>query len=216
MNPHGVEMNPTSTRKTRLLGVLMLISCTAFADESPDLVRLRVGTGDTVAGKKSAAICTACHGENGVSVAPGVPNLAGQYSDYMLHQIFNFQQGTRSDPSKTELVKKLTNRDEINNISAYFASQTQMTGATMSNEAGKSVYTEKGCINCHGEAGKGKPQYNAIFPIIGGQRKEYLVKQMNDFKNGTRNTDVTEIMSQAANQLTEEEIESVCKYLAAQ
>ncbi len=199
-----------------ILGALAFITCSALAADSPELIRLRVGTGDPVAGKTAAAMCAACHGETGISVAPGVPHLAGQYSDYILHQIFNFQQGTRADASKTQLVQTLSNRKQINDISAYFASQNQMTGASMENEAGKKIYLDKGCINCHGEVGKGKPQYNNIFPIIGGQRKEYLVKQMNDFKIGARNTDVTEIMRQLANQLTDQDIEDVSKYLAAQ
>lgn len=203
-------------RFAAILSAMALITCPALAADSPELIRMRIGTGDPVAGKKVAAICTSCHGETGISVAPGVPHLAGQYSDYTLHQIFNFQQGTRADPSKTELVLTLTDRKMINDISSYFASQNQMAGASMENDAGKNIYIDKGCINCHGELGKGKPQYNAIFPIIGGQRKEYLVKQMNDFKTGKRNTDVTEIMYQAANQLTDEDIENVSKYLAAQ
>ncbi|MGC2166424.1 MAG: c-type cytochrome [Gallionella sp.] len=209
-------MNFTKTHITTILSALAFIACSAFAADSPELVRLRIGTGDPVAGKKHAAICTSCHGETGMSVAPGVPNLAGQYSDYILNQIFNFQQGTRADPSKTQLVMTLSDRKAINDISVYFAGQNQMTGASLGNESGKNIYIDKGCINCHGEFGKGKPRYNAIFPIIGGQRKEYLVKQMNDFKTGKRSTDVTEIMVQVVNQLTDLDIENVAKYLAAQ
>jgi len=39
------------------------------------------------------------------------------------------------------------------------------------------------CVSCHGIEGRsGKP----LYPILAGQRADYLVQQLNDFKNGLR------------------------------
>ncbi|MDP3440591.1 MAG: c-type cytochrome, partial [Azonexus sp.] len=45
------------------------------------------------AGKKTAFFCANCHGEDGVSKTPEVPNLAGQNPGYLLEQIRKFAAG---------------------------------------------------------------------------------------------------------------------------
>jgi cytochrome c553 len=45
-----------------------------------------------------AAACTACHGQNGISVNAAWPTLAGQHEDYLLNALKQYRDGTRSDP----------------------------------------------------------------------------------------------------------------------
>ena len=71
-----------------------------------------------------------------------------------------------------------------------------------------------GCINCHGENGKGKSPNNSVFPVIGGQHKDYLVKQLNEFRNGKRANDPAGMMSDIAEKMTDVEIDAVSEYLA--
>ncbi len=186
----------------------------AHADDSPEDINKRVGNGNPVDGNDKAALCKGCHGEVGISVSPNIPKLAGQYAEYIQRQIFNFQEGTRRDTNMTEISATLTNRRNLADISAYFASQNMMQGMPVKNDEGERIYLEKGCMNCHGEIGKGKPAYNALFPVIGGQYKEYLVKQMKDFKTGARDTDISGIMGLLANQMTDSEIEAVAEFLS--
>src|SRR6202051_2286361 len=49
--------------------------------------------GDAAAGAKKATVCFACHGANGVSVAPTFPRLAGQRADYLYHRLVFFKRG---------------------------------------------------------------------------------------------------------------------------
>jgi len=45
-----------------------------------------------------AAACTACHGQNGISVNAAWPTLAGQHEDYLLNALKQYRDGTRGDP----------------------------------------------------------------------------------------------------------------------
>lgn len=193
--------------------VLFAISC-AYADDNPEDVKRRVGSGNPVDGKDKAAVCRSCHGEGSDTLSPNIPKLAGQYADYIQRQIYNFQEGTRTDPNMTKISATLTNRRNLADIAAYFASQNQMKAMPIKNDGGEKLYLDKGCLNCHGEIGNGKPSYNALFPVIGGQHKEYLIKQMKDFKTGARDTDISGIMGLLANQMTDAEIEAVAEFLS--
>lgn len=212
----GASMAITKSNIAVVLSfVLFSVTC-AYADDSPEDINRRVGNGNPVDGNKKAAECKSCHGEDGNTATPNIPKLEGQYADYIKRQIHNYQEGTRKDPIMTKISATLTNRQNLADIAAYFASQNQMKGTPTKNEKGEKLYREKGCLNCHGEIGKGKPSYNALFPVIGGQHKEYLTKQMNDFKTGARDTDISGIMGLLANQMADAEVEAVSEFLSGQ
>ena len=198
---------------TAFLGVALVIIA-AYAGDSPEEIKIRIGTGDPVAGKEKSAVCQECHGKNGNSSSPIIPKRAGQYSDYMQRQINNYKTGSRRDPTMTNIVVTLDNPQDLSDISAYFASQMQMAGTPTENKVGEQIFLEKGCLNCHGENGKGKPSYNAIFPIIGGQHKGYLIKQMKNFKSGARDTDTSGMMGLLTNQMSYDEIVAVSEYIS--
>ncbi|HSM97826.1 MAG TPA: hypothetical protein VLS47_02330, partial [Gallionella sp.] len=65
-------------------------------DESAQSIKLRIGTGDPVAGKDKSMLCQGCHGEAGISMEGLVPSLAGQYGKYIAKELRNYQAGTRS------------------------------------------------------------------------------------------------------------------------
>ncbi len=95
--------------------VLLSASQATFAQSDDGLAP------DIDAGKKRAEVCFACHGENGISQIPGVPNLAGQTHAYLeraLHEYHDAQ--LRQDPTMTAMAKPLSDRD-IANIAAYFS-----------------------------------------------------------------------------------------------
>lgn len=178
--------------------------------------------GDPVAGKDKSALCQGCHGEDGMSAAPGFPRLAGQYAGYIKKQIIDFQTRARKDDTMEGMADTVTDKQDLEDISAYFATQKMMKGDTATTSfPGKYLYINGnpatnlyGCINCHGEEGKGKSPNNAIFPVIGGQHKDYLVKQLNDFRSGKRSNDPAGMMGDIAEKMTDVEIEAVSEYLA--
>lgn len=205
-----------------VLATVLFVATAAFAGDSPADIKQRIGTGDPVAGKEKSAACQGCHGETGMGTAPNFPNLSGQYANYIARQVRDFQNTLRNDPMMSSMAAAVTERQDLFDIAAYFASQKQMKSSEKaSNEAGKKLYIEGnissliyGCINCHGKEGKGMSPSNSFFPVIGGQSKEYLLKQMRDFKNGDRKNDPSGMMANIARGLTEAEIEAVSEYLS--
>ncbi|HST28368.1 MAG TPA: cytochrome c [Rudaea sp.] len=76
---------------------------------------------DPVAGKaKYETTCVACHGANGISIAPIYPNVAGQKDEYLVAQMKAFRDGVRPNAIMAPMAKGLTDTD-IANISAYLA-----------------------------------------------------------------------------------------------
>jgi len=208
-------MSLTKQFTTAILSILLLITIgAAYAGNTLEEIKLRVGTGDPIAGEKKSILCQGCHGVDGNSSTPTIPKLAGQYSDYIQRQINNFKTGSRRDPIMTGIAANLKNLKDLSDIGAYFASQVQMVGIPVENEAGEKIFLEKGCLNCHGEIGKGKPSYNAIFPVIGGQNKGYLIKQLKNFKSGARDTDISGMMGLLTNQMSYKEIVAVSDYIS--
>ena len=66
------------------------------------------------------------------------------------------------------------------------------------------------CAACHGDDGNSE---NAIYPIIAGQHESYLRQSLQDYKSGARQN---AIMKGFAAQLSDEDIEDLSAYFAAQ
>jgi cytochrome c553 len=83
--------------------------------------------GDTVAagGTKGvsfdkAAACTACHGQNGISVNAAWPTLAGQHEDYLENALQQYRDGTRGDPIMGAQAALIAEED-VKKLAHYFS-----------------------------------------------------------------------------------------------
>ena len=76
--------------------------------------------GDPAAGKAKAATCAACHGADGISIAPNYPNLACQKDQYLLLQLQAYKSGVRNNPLMTPMVAALSDAD-LENLAAYYS-----------------------------------------------------------------------------------------------
>jgi cytochrome c553 len=177
------------------------------------------GDGDAVAGKDKSVLCQGCHGEDGISVNPMCPNLAGQFPRYIEKQIRDFQAERRVDPIMTGMAQSIEEKQDAKDIAAYFASRKRMAGQPSGNKKGETLYREGNpdtglyaCANCHGSNGKGKSENNNVFPVIGGQTKDYIVKQLKDLRSGERHNDPAGMMGNIAKKLSDEEIDAVAEY----
>ncbi len=195
--------------------VLVMAMNTAFAGDNPIEISQRISIGDPIAGKEKSALCQGCHGETGMSIMPNIPNLAGQWGAYIMRQLRDFWVGSRSDPIMTDMAATISSMTDALDISAYFASQPQMFYDPIpdENEEGKRLYIIYRCISCHGDQGQGRPHNNAMFPVIGGQHKEYLIKQLDDFRTGLRDTDMSGTMPLLAKRMSAAETEAIAEYL---
>jgi sulfide dehydrogenase cytochrome subunit len=75
-------------------------------------------------------------------------------------------------------------------------------------DSGQRLYAS--CAACHGTAGAGS---GGVLPVLAGQPKGVLADSLRAFKAGTR---PATIMQQIAKGYTEEQIEQIAAYLAAQ
>jgi cytochrome c553 len=64
--------------------------------------------------------CTACHGESGMGVMPGVPVITGQHQDYLIDALVAYQDGRRTNRTMAPIAAKLTT-EEIQKLAEYFA-----------------------------------------------------------------------------------------------
>lgn len=189
-------------------------------DDSAEAIKQRSGSGDPVTGKDKSELCQGCHGEEGISAEPTAPKLAGQYGPYISKQLRNFQDGIRTHQIMSDIAKTI-NDDDLADISAYFASRKKMKGNGSDNQLGKELFLHGdmsrmmvACVNCHGVNGKGKTPINAVFPVIGGQHKDYLRVQLINFRAGDRSNSPGGVMNIITQRLTDAELEALADYVS--
>ena len=189
--------------------------------ETVEETKLRIGPGDPVAGKSKAELCYGCHGEDGNSTDPMAPKLSGQYGIYIAKQVRNYQATTRTHQIMSGMAASISD-DDLADIAAYFASQPMMKGATpSSNQIGKKLFENDDlsrmmvrCNNCHGATGKGQNPGNPVYPVIGGQHKEYLLGQLINFRKGVRNNSQGGVMNTTVSRLSDAELEALADYVS--
>jgi cytochrome c553 len=67
--------------------------------------------------------CVACHGEDGVGIAPMYPTLSGQHADYLARALLEYKDGTRKNPIMATFAQQLS-REQIEALAEYYARQT--------------------------------------------------------------------------------------------
>lgn len=207
---------------TCLLAVTLLAATTAYAGDSADAIKQRMGSGNPVAGKTTSSdFCQGCHGEVGLSAEDLIPNLAGQYASYIAKQLRNFQSGARTHEIMSAMAKTISDA-ELVDIAAYFSSQNKMQGnGKGDNPVAKNLFLKGDasrnippCMSCHGVNGKGKAPNIATYPVIGGQHKGYLRAQLIHWRSGERSNSPDGVMNKIAKSLTDAEIGALTDYIS--
>jgi cytochrome c553 len=191
------------------------------ADGTAESILLRSGPGNPAAGQEKSQLCQGCHGEYGNSTEPLIPKLAGQYGNYIAKEIRNYQTGIRSHQIMNAMAATLAD-DDVADVAAYFASQKKMKGeGSAEYEVGKHIFLHGdlprmilACVNCHGVNGKGLDPKISVFPVLGGQHKDYLRRQLMNWRSEERTNSPANIMNRIAESLTDEEIDSLAGYLS--
>jgi cytochrome c553 len=71
----------------------------------------------------AAQVCTSCHGQDGIAVAPMYPSLAGQHEDYIERALNEYRHGGRKNPIMKQFAGNLKDED-VAAIAAYFSKLT--------------------------------------------------------------------------------------------
>jgi cytochrome c553 len=169
---------------------------------------------DIAAGKDKAQLCIGCHGDNGISQMENVPSLAGQPDQFIQWQLVFFRAGSRKNEQMQPIVEQLTN-DDIRNLGAYFASLAPPKAVTPDNDPalsrkGAEAAVGRRCASCHTDTFAG----TKAVARIAGQREDYLVKALHDYKSSARSGGGMAAMADVAYPLSAEEITALAHYLA--
>jgi cytochrome c553 len=162
-------------------------------------------------GRKVADFCANCHGPDGQSVLPEVPNLAAQNTIYVLAQLVKFTEGKRKQFFMEGLMKALTQEEKMA-VAVFYTNQPPKSipapDAALA-ARGKALY-DKGCYKCHGANGYGNEK-NAR---LAGQGPEYLSANMKRYKDGSASRP-DENMTKAAKALTDDEVKALVAYIGS-
>jgi cytochrome c553 len=169
---------------------------------------------DVGAGKEKAELCVACHGEAGVSQTENIPSLAAQPDQFIQWQLVFFRAGTRKNEQMQPIVEQLNN-DDIRNLGAYFASLEPPKASKPDDDPdlsqkGAQAAAGRRCASCHTDSYAG----TKAVARVAGQREDYLLKALHDYKSGVRSGGGMAAMAEVAYPLSEEEITALAHYLA--
>ncbi len=178
--------------------------------------------GDAERGAGLAEICAACHGQDGNSVVPEWPKIAGQHPDYAARQSILIREQKRNVPEMYPMVMNLSDQD-LWDIAAHYA-QFEVDPGVADEELvarGRSLYQAgdhgagiPSCSGCHGPAGDGIP--GAHYPKLRGQHADYTADRLQRYRAGEHNGEddpYSHIMVAVARNLSDEDIEAVSSYI---
>jgi cytochrome c553 len=129
--------------------------------------------------------CLACHGESGTSQTENVPSLGAQNSPYALIQLFMFREGLRTADPMNDMMKGAADADlqAFADAIAKLPQPKPAEGGDAQRMAhGQALAGQNHCNMCHRADFSGQENV----PRLGGQREDYLLKTLREYKSGAR------------------------------
>ena len=132
------------------------------------------------------APCYACHGDQGQSFNPDTPSLGAQPSPYLLIQLYLFREKLRNVELMNAAMKGFTDddlrtfADALAKLPPPPATAGPIDPARL--ERGKALVHQHRCNVCHSPDLAGRDNV----PRIAGQREDFLVKTMREYKGNIR------------------------------
>lgn len=199
-----------------MLGAAVLLATTSFNTLAADAAN----------GEASFALCTSCHGAGAEGQeSSNAPRLAGQHGWYIERQLKNFRTGVRGahpDDSLGQQMAAMANTisgdDVVADIATWVASlKPEGRQGAAKGDATKGEGNYAVCQSCHGANGEGSQASNA--PRLAGLQSWYIVRQLNNFRAGTRGAQSDDSLGQQmaamANTLPDgAAVEDVAAYIA--
>jgi cytochrome c553 len=165
--------------------------------------------------QNKAEACTPCHGDKGISTTENIPSLASQPDQFLQWQLVFFRAGARKSEVMGPIAEQLKN-EGVRDLGAYFASLKASDPTTAKGPDDHPDLTEAGKIaaaagtSCHGDNYAG----SKAVARVAGQREEYLVKALHDYKAGVRSGGGVAAMAEVAYPLSDRDIAALAHYLS--
>ncbi len=143
-----------------------------------------LGGGDPFAGlRDDLKKCDRCHGEDGNASASGMPNLTAQSTEYFVHSMQAYADGSRDHRLMGNLAKGL-DEATLQRMGVYYAVQEPEPTSTVGDgNADRGRELAEDCAACHGADGNAD---GADMPTLAGQDARYFIKAMDAYKAGSR------------------------------
>jgi cytochrome c553 len=150
------------------------------------LVLLSVWRADADTLEARLGPCLACHGEKGQSMIPEVPSLGGQPAFYLTVQLLMFREKLRVVEPMNQMLEGLKD-DDLRSMAGHLAKlpPPEPAGGPIDPkrmEQARALIEQHRCNFCH----QGNYSGEQNVPRLAGQREDYLIKALRDYKNNTR------------------------------
>ena len=159
------------------------------------------------------APCLACHGEHGQSVTPEVPSLGAQPAFYVMVQLYMFRGKLRVVEPMNAITQGLSD-DELRGMAEAIAKlpaprpvEDHADPARL--ERARALIQQHRCNFCHTSNFAGAENV----PRLAGQREDYLLKALREYKNNTRRG-YDPAMAEVLYAITDEQIGDLAYLLA--
>ena len=213
----AVGINPGTPAMRQPVSASQPLPVSKVAWDYDILHTLAAGTRESGA-QLAGEVCSACHGDEGVSPSPEFPHLAGQSAAAIYKQLHDYKTGARVHPSMTPVAQALTEQ-QLADLSAYYAGDNAFGSLGTRRQADYEDVAElvavgapergiPSCNSCHG-SGAGGPIET---PTLVGQHAEYLEAQMNAYAARERRNDVYQRMRTISARLTPDERRRLAQY----
>ncbi|HEX5326669.1 MAG TPA: c-type cytochrome [Acetobacteraceae bacterium] len=168
-------------------------------------------TGSTASIAEKAAVCSACHGANGVPISKEIPVIWGQHAGYIFLDLRDFQTGARKNELMEPIVKGLSRSDMLA-LGEYFEAKTwpdlgQPRASATDAAHAQAVAASGQCTQCHLGGFLG----DSANPRLAAQSADYLRKTMRDFRTGARANNPW--MTALLKTFSDGDIDAMAKYL---
>ena len=199
----ALPLRPTrSAFSVSALPLLALLAAT--------VIGLAPASADTI--EEKAQVCASCHGEAGLPTDAAYPLIWGQHQGYLYLQLRDFKLGQRKNEIMNGIAQDMS-RDDMMGLAEYFSKKTwvnlnQPRASPEETKRAEAAMTAGQCGSCHGAQGLG----DSTNPRIAGQRREYILKTLQDFRARTRTNNPW--MSDITNTLAPEDLEALASYMA--
>lgn len=217
----------------RGLFALSLAGATILAAGVP--AQTILAPGDAAAGRRLAAErnCTTCHDPTGIADHSAAPYILGQKREYLVRQMIEFRERRAKTPGPYKTAERthpimdpkttpLTDF-EIVDLAEYYAGLPCVPHRTFAEADLPWPPLLHRCRFCHGD--RGATPYPG-YPNIGGQKRDYLVRQLREFRESANHGTIAmskqkderfhRTMAPSVYQIGDDEIAALADYYSKQ
>jgi len=136
--------------------------------------------------EEKTQVCAGCHGADGKPIDKTIPTIWGQQAGYIYIELRDFKRGDRKSDIMQPIVSSFERQDMLD-IADYFSKKPwpdlgqPRASKEVSNRAVDANHSI-GCTGCHLDHFQG----DGTVPRLAGMGKDYLAKQMADFRTRAR------------------------------